>query len=172
MKWSGTCYRAHHPQWAWNPLSGAGAAIRGGRFNPVGTPALYLALTIEGMFLEMGHGFSRVFEPLTVCAYHVDVADLIDLRTDGARAVAGVSYADMACGWEYDLSNGARPASWTVYDRLVRSGGAGVLAPSFANGARPDMHNLVLWTWGPDLPHKVELFDPTGRLPKNDLSWL
>jgi RES domain-containing protein len=30
---------------------------------------------------------------------------------------------------------------------------------------------VVLWTWGPDLPHNVNVFDPTGRLPKNQLSW-
>jgi RES domain-containing protein len=29
----------------------------------------------------------------------------------------------------------------------------------------------VLWDWGPDLPHKVTVFDPSGRLPKDQLSW-
>jgi RES domain-containing protein len=41
----------------------------------------------------------------------------------------------------------------------------------FATGARPDMANLVLWRWGPDLPHKVEVHDPGGRLPKDQFSW-
>jgi RES domain-containing protein len=35
----------------------------------------------------------------------------------------------------------------------------------------PDDRNLVLWRWGPDLPHKVTVYDPTGKLPKNQLSW-
>jgi len=33
-------------------LSGDGAAVRGGRFNARGTPALYLALTIVGAVRE------------------------------------------------------------------------------------------------------------------------
>ena len=43
--------------------------------------------------------------------------------------------------------------------------------PSFANGATADDQNLVLWRWGPDLPHQVMVYDPTGKLPKNQLSW-
>ena len=46
-----------------------------------------------------------------------------------------------------------------------------MLAPSFANGADPHDHNLILWRWGPDLPHRVDVHDPSGRLPKNQLSW-
>jgi RES domain-containing protein len=165
------CYRAHDPQWAWTPLSGEGAAAKGGRFNPVGTPALYLALTIEGMFLEMGHGFARRFEPLTICSYDVDVDDLIDLRTEADRAAVAIGMADMSCAWAYDLTAGRRPASWTIADRLIAAGAAGILTPSFATGARIDMTNLVLWRWGADLPYRVEVHDPSGRLPKNQLSW-
>jgi len=32
----------------------------------MGVPALYLALTIEGMLVEMGHDFGHRFDPLTV----------------------------------------------------------------------------------------------------------
>ena len=66
---------------------------------------------------------------------------------------------------------GRQPASWRVVRRLLGSGGAGLLVPSFANGATSDDQNLVLWRWGPDLPHKVTVYDPTGKLPKNQLSW-
>jgi len=41
----------------------------------------------------------------------------------------------------------------------------------FAHGATADDQNLVLWRWGPDPPHKVMVYDPTGKLPKNQLSW-
>lgn len=171
MKWQGTCYRAHDPKWAWAPISGAGAAEKGGRFNPVGTPALYLALTVEGMLVEMGHGFGHRFDPLTICTYHVDVDDIIDLRTDSERAAQAIDFTSMACAWAYDLATGKPPASWEIAKSLIAKGAAGILSPSFATGARPDMANLILWRWGSELPHKVKVHDPSGRLPKDQSSW-
>ncbi|MDB5547930.1 MAG: hypothetical protein JWP21_1377 [Tardiphaga sp.] len=166
MKWRGIGYRAHDPAWAWQPLSGAGAAAKGGRFNPVGTPALYLALTIEGMFLETSHGFGHRFDPLTVCSYDVDVDDLIDLRTESACESASVKSSDLACGWAMDMAAGIKPASWSIAERLIAAGAAGILVPSFARGARQDMINLVLWRWSPTRPHRVTVHDPSGRLAK------
>jgi RES domain-containing protein len=171
LRWQGTCFRAHDPRWAFAPLSGDGAAAKGGRFNPAGTPALYLALTLGGMLLEMGHGFGHRFDPLTLCSYSVDVDDLVDLRTDAARAEAAVDLAAMACPWAYDLASGRVPASQALARRLIGQGAAGILTPSFATGARPDMANLVLWRWGGALPHKVEVHDPEGRLPMDQASW-
>jgi RES domain-containing protein len=171
LKWKGTCYRAHDPKWAWTPISGDGAAAKGGRFNPIGTPALYLALSVEGMLVEMGHGFAHRFDPLTICAYSVDVDDIADLRTESGRAAEKIDLAAMACPWAYGLASGRPPASWEIAKRLIAKGAAGILAPSFATGARPDMANLVLWRWGPEPPHMVEVHDPTGRLPKDQSSW-
>lgn len=171
MRWAGTCFRAHDPKWAWAPTSGEGAASKGGRFNPIGTPALYLALTVEGMFLEMGHGLAYRFEPLTVCTYDVDVTDVVDLRTARDHAAERTSGNELACAWAYDLSNGKRPASWRLAERLISGGAAGILVPSFATGARQTMANLVLWKWGPELPHKVVVHDPSNQLPKDQSSW-
>jgi RES domain-containing protein len=171
LRFKGTCYRAHDPKWAWTPHSGDGAAAKGGRFNPVGTPALYLSLTVDGMLIEMGHGFGHRFDPLTVCAYEVDVDDLVDLRTDAARTAAAVDLAAMACPWALQLANGKIPASWALAGTLIAGGASGILTPSFATGARPELVNLVLWRWGPALPHKVEVVDPHGRLPKDQSSW-
>jgi RES domain-containing protein len=158
-----TFYRGHDPQWAFLPASGEGAAIAGSRFNPIGVPTLYLTATIEAVIIEMTHGFAYRMEPLTVVEYDVDVSDIVDLRTDADRRAANVELADMSCAWRLDLANGQEPASWRIANRLRRTA-AGILVPSFANGARADMHNLVLWTWGPDLPHRVTAYDPSGRL--------
>ncbi|CAN5627397.1 RES family NAD+ phosphorylase [soil metagenome] len=144
-------------------MSGDGAKIHGGRFNPRGKPALYLALTVEGMFSEMGYGFVERFEPLTVCAYDVDVEGIVDLRT--------APMVDMAGPWEADIAEGREPASWRLAKRLMAEEHVGILVPSFAHGAQPGMANLVLWKWGPDLPHRVTVHDPSGRLPKDPLSW-
>jgi RES domain-containing protein len=123
------------------------------------------------MLLEMGHGFGHRFDPLTICSYSVDVDELIDLRTEAGRSTEGINLADMACAWAYDLASGRTPASWDVSKALITKGVAGILTPSFATGARPDMVNLVLWRWGPTLPHKVEVHDPSDRLPKDQSSW-
>ncbi|WP_296392215.1 RES domain-containing protein [Reyranella sp.] len=171
MRFVGTCYRAHDPRWAFSPLSGDGAKVHGGRFNPKGMPALYLALTLEGMFIEMGHGLARRFEPLTVCTYDVDVDDIVDLTKDEGRSANRVTLDDLACAWAADVANKREPASWQLARRLIADGSAGLLVPSFAVGARTDMLNLVLWKWGANLPRRVEVHDPSGRLPKDQLSW-
>ena len=144
---------------------------KGGRFNPIGTPGLYLSLMLEGMFLEMGHGFAHRFDPLTICSYEVDMDDVVDLTTDRSRKGAGVDFADMACAWALDLANGREPASWAIARRLIANGAAGILVPSFAVGARSDMRNLVAWQWGTGLPHRIAVHDPDHRLPKNQASW-
>lgn len=143
----------------------------GGRFNTIGTPALYLSLTFEAAVLEASHGFGHRLEPLTLCSYELDVDDILDFRMNAERAAAGVSLPELGCRWELDLAEGREPASWAVAKRLVTAGAAGILVPSFAVGARPDMANLVLWKWGPDLPHRVMVYDPSGRLPRDQLSW-
>ena len=33
------------------------------------------------------------------------------------------------------------------------------------------MANLELWRWGAALPHKVLVYDPTHRLPRNPALW-
>ena len=171
MRFQGTGFRAHDPKWAFSPLSGDGARIKGGRFNPVGIPALYLSLTLEGMFIEMGHGFAHRFDPLTICSYDIDLDGVVDLRTARARKSVGVEYDDMACAWKLDLANGREPPSWGIAKRLIAARAAGILVPSFAVGARRGMHNRVVWQWGDDLPHRVVVHDPGSRLPKDQSSW-
>lgn len=171
MRFQGTCYRAHDPKWAFSPLSGDGAKAKGGRFNAIGVAALYLSLSLDGMIKEMTHGFGRRMDPLTVCEYNVDVDNIVDLRTNADQAAAAVGLDELSCPWADDLASGREPASWKVAKRLIASNTAGILVPSFANGATADNCNLVLWKWGPTLPHRVDVHDPSGKLPKNQLSW-
>jgi RES domain-containing protein len=172
LRFQHICYRALDPQWASEPLSGEGARKKGGRFNPIGQQALYLTFTIEGMFLEASHGFAHRFDPLTVCCYDVDASDVIDLRTNASRKRAGVNWNELDCPWLLDIAEGRQPASWRLALRLIKDGAAGILVPSFARGARRNVHrNLVLWKWGPDLPYQVTVYDPESRLPRNRSSW-
>jgi RES domain-containing protein len=171
LRFRGTCFRAHDPKWAFSPLSGDGASAKGGRFNLLGVRALYLALTLEGLFIELARGLAHRLEPLTICSYEVDVDDVVDLRTDADHKSIGVELADMACAWKLDASDGIEPASWRIARQLIAKGSTGILVPSFARGAGINMHNLVLWKWGPELPYRVNVHDPTGRLPRDQLSW-
>lgn len=171
MRFTGTCYRAHDPRWSFKPTSGEGAAIRGARFNPKSVPALYLALGIMTAVKEANQGFAHRIDPCVLCAYEVDCEDIADLASEAGRAAFGIAFEDMACAWALALSEGERPASWSIHDRLRAKGIAGILVPSFAPGAESEDRNLVLWDWGPDRPHRVAVVDPGGRLPKDQLSW-
>ena len=171
MRYQGTCWRAHDPRWSFKPLSGEGAALRGGRFNPKGRAALYLSLDLMTAIKEANQGFAFKVEPCVLCSYEVDCEDIADLTSEAERAAHGIDAADMACAWFSDLAAGREPPSWGIARRLMADGCAGILVPSFAPGAGDADRNLVLWTWSERLPHRVSVFDPSGRLPKNQLSW-
>jgi len=171
LRFRGECFRAHDPNWSWSPLSGAGAALKGRRFNWPGLETLYLSLHFATVFREVSSGFAHRLTPYVLCSYDVDCEDIADLRTEPVRAERGVALEDLACAWGDALIAGREPESWAVVRRLLATGCAGILVPSFAQGATTDDQNLVLWRWGPALPHKVMVYDPTGKLPKNQLSW-
>lgn len=171
MRFAGRCYRGHDPRWSFTPLSGAGAAKTGGRFNRPGTATLYLAGDIMTAVNECMQGFTQRLQPLTICEYDVDCMPIAYLGDAAGCAALAVNPADLACAWLSDQRAGRTPASWRIAEALRQQGFAGLLVPSFAPGARPDARNLVLWRWGPDLPTRVSLFDPANRLPQDQSSW-
>ena len=171
MRFEGRCFRGHDPAWSFSPASGEGAATTGGRFNRKGEPTLYLALDIMTAVSECTQGFSHRLQPLTMCEYDVDCAEVADLRDEDGRKRHGVELADLACGWLTCLRDRREAPSWMVADKLRNEDFCGILVPSFVPGAPVSHHNLVLWRWGHDLPHKVTVYDPGGRLPKNQTSW-
>jgi RES domain-containing protein len=170
VNFSGFAYRAHDPKWAFDPLSGEGASIHGGRFNPKGAQALYLATTMEGAVLEASHGFAYRFEPLTICTYEIEAIDLADATDGNFLAEVGVAPDDLDSPWFLELSNGERPRSWKIHDRLADNW-AGVYVPSFARNARTEFRNIVLWRWNTGPADRITIFDPNSRLPKNQQSW-
>jgi RES domain-containing protein len=171
LRFKGEAFRAHDPSWSWTPLSGVGAALKGRRFNWPGLEALYLSLSINTVFREVSAGFAHRLTPYVLCSYDVDCEDVADLSDDAGRARHDTALDDLACAWGEALIAGREPASWGVVRRLLADGCAGAVVPSFAHGATADDLNLVLWRWGPNPPHKVTVYDPTGKLPKNQLSW-
>ena len=171
MRFAGTCFRAHDPRWSFSPLSGEGARLRGGRFNPAGVPALYLALSMSAAIKEANQGFAHKIEPCVLCSYEVDCDDIADLRQAADRVRFHVTPDDLSCAWFELSAKGHDPPSWAVARKLMGAGLTGALVPSFVNRAVADDQNLVLWKWDKDLPHRVAVYDPSGKLPKNQLSW-
>ena len=167
----GLAYRAHDPRWSFKPLSGDGAAIHGGRFNPKGTPALYVALDPMTAIKEAAQGFAHKFEPCVLCTYEIDCEDVVDLRGESSGRTAGIDEEEMACPGSLTPRRDASRRPGASRDRLIADGAAGLIAPSFAHrgGCRRRQSRVV--GLGRRAPHKVAVFDPSGRLPKNKLSW-
>ena len=106
-------------------------------------------------------------QPLTLCAYQVDVEPVFDALDGEQRREAEVNESDLVCPtWEADMLAGAIPASQAVADRLIAAGYAGMRVRSFAPGASAGDLNLVLWSWSADRPNRVILIDDEGRLSR------
>ncbi|QAU23280.1 hypothetical protein EO087_04170 [Dyella sp. M7H15-1] len=73
-----TLYRANTPRYAYTPLSGAGAAKAGGRFNRPGIEALYLALELETAVAEYQQMLPHL-PPLMLCSYVAELGPLVDV---------------------------------------------------------------------------------------------
>ena len=172
MKLAGLVYRAHNPKWAFAPDSGEGAAVAGGRFNPVGMPALYTALRFETAWLEAQQAFPFKAQPMTLCAYDVDCEDVLDLTDVNTLTEHGITPEDLACPWKDLSTRGIRPPSWQITERLFAANTAGIIVRSFATGAvAADVVNVVFWDWAPDPPHQVRVIDDDRRLPRDVSSW-
>ena len=143
----------------------------GGRFNRPGRPTLYVSMRFETAWLEAQQAFPFKAQPMTLCSYDVDCEDVVDLTDPATLAALGVDHAVLACPWERLADGRETPPSWSLADRLIAEGRAGIVAPSFAFGASGADVNVIFWRRGPDPPHQVRVIDDAGRLPKNDSSW-
>jgi RES domain-containing protein len=171
VQFKGLAYRAHNPFWSFDPLSGDGAKVHGGRFNPKGIPALYLALSPTLALAEYNQGFPHRPQPVTLCTYEVDCTDIIDLTKHNVRARVKTTLEELSSAWEMILTLKQTPLTWQLAERLIKSGAAGIIVPSYARNAPDNSKNLVLWQWSDTPPHQVLLIDDNNRLPKNQDSW-
>lgn len=170
-RFQGLVYRAHHPAWAFDPESGEGARIHGGRFNRVGQACFYSALSLETAWLEAQQGFAFKAQPLTICTYEADLADILDLTDPAVRDAAATTTIELGCAWE-DLAARRQPVpTWALADRLIAAGCAGIIVQSYASRAAPADRNLVLWKWSRLLPYRLEVIDDDRRLPRDQSSW-
>lgn len=169
LTFDGIVYRAHNPRWSWSPLSGEGAKRFGGRFNPVGTPALYTSLKASTALLEASP-LGRPFQPLTLVSYRVR-ATVFDATEAAALAALGFAEADLAhATWEMDMARGVPPPQHRLAAALIEQGLDGVRVRSFARGATAGDLNIVFWRWD-RTGAEITVIDDEGRLPQDGSSW-
>lgn len=158
----GPLYRALNPLYARMPVSGGGAEIHGGRFNPKGTPALYCALDPVTALREANQVGS--LQPTTLVSYRADVAPVFDTRKVTQLAGYGMSpEAPADPGWRLAMLEGRRVPTQDFAATLIGEGYAGLLVRSFAKGAADTDLNLVLWRWS-SAYGLLEVIDDEGRL--------
>jgi RES domain-containing protein len=165
MHYRGKLYRALNPVYARAPLSGRGAELYGGRFNPRGIPALYTSLSVMTALREANQ--VGTLQPTTLVAYDADIAEVFDSRDGAALAAEGMNAAHLAdASWRDQMQKGGEALTQAFARRLIAKGFCGLLVRSFAPGTDSDTLNLVLWAWGDATPSRLTLIDDENRLSR------
>lgn len=155
-------------RWAYLPLSGAGAASGGGRFNRTGGEALYLSADPETALAEYKQG-SSLPRPPTLAAYELTLADVVDLSTGFDPTLWAAPWALWNCDWRWIARVEHKvPPSWELGDEAIRSGASGLLFPSTH---QPGGTNLVVFGANLTAADRIAVHDPDHMLPKNQRSW-
>ncbi len=163
---TGAVFRGHDPRWSYSPESGEGAKRNGGRFNPVGIPALYTSMTQAGAWVEAQQSFRHKAQPLTICQYDVNCEKVLDLTDEDVLLACGIKPSQLGGEWIQPSKAGFIPKSWQLSNELRRYGVAAIIVPSYANEASVDMRNIVFFDWSNMPPNKVSVIDDENRLPK------
>jgi RES domain-containing protein len=158
-------WRMLAPRWAFDPLSGAGAARAGGRWNAPGQATLYLSDSHATAIAEYQQDLPR---PGTLTAYDVDAQDILDFTDLAVRQAVGVDEPFLRQPWKHmrDVMH-QRPSCWDFVATVATGGWSGLHVPSVqAPGT-----NLVLWRWNEVGAPVVQHIDPLGDLPRDQASW-
>lgn len=161
-------YRAHTPEWASRPMSGAGAARKGGRFNREGIDALYLSMD-EVTALREYQQTSPFLPPCTICSYTVSLQNLVDLR----QLHRGEPWDDLWHSWQEDWRHlkfdlHIEPPSWILGDLVLEAGYTGIIFPSLTNRGGV---NVVVFNEQIKGSNTIDVNDPDGKLPHDQASW-
>ena len=160
----GPLYRALNPVYARMPLSGRGAELHGGRFNPKGTPALYAALDPVTALREASQVGS--LQPTILVSYRAELAPIFDTRETAQLAAYGMTSEALANpSWRLAMLEGQRVQTQDFARALIAEGYAGLLVRSFAKGSVDTDLNLVLWRWA-EAGCSLEVVDDEGRLDR------
>ena len=159
-------WRACVPQWAHAPLSGAGAARNGGRWNAIGQPCFYAAREISTAWAEYNQGL--VQHPATIVRLVLSDARLADLTDEDVCSRLKVDPTIHLTEWRAALDEGRVPKTHQIARRLIARGYDGIVYPSFMSRGGSC---VGLWRWNSDGAPRLRAIDPQRRLPKGPASW-
>ena len=163
MPFHGKLYRALNPVFAREPLSGRGAALYGGRFNPKGMPALYTSLSIMTALKEANQVGS--LQPTTLVCYEAAFGSVADSRDPELLSAHGMDADGLADPtWRDRMRLDGEAPTQAFTRRLITAGYDAMLVRSFARGTTLTDLNLVLWRWGEEDGARLTLIDDEGRL--------
>ena len=160
-------WRAYTPQWAHDPLSGAGAAKFGGRWNPVGQTCFYAARELSTAWAEYNQNF--VQHPATIARLVLTDARLADLTDLALCARLEINRAIHLTEWRAALDAGQIPETHQIAQQLLADHYDGLVYPSFMSRGGTC---VALWRWNTAGAPRLRAIDPQGRLPKGPASWL
>jgi RES domain-containing protein len=158
---SGRFWRMLTVNWQRQPLSGAGAALVGGRWNRPNQPALYLATDHSTAIAEFHQSLVR---PGTLVGYDIRSSAILDLTAAETFNQLSIDSDIVSCEWRRIWKiDKMDPPTWPLVDQLCRNGAEGALFPSQQQSGGV---NLVLWRWGrlPDNGAVVHPVDPDAEL--------
>lgn len=162
-------YRYLTPKWAYVPLSGAGAAAEGGRFNRAGIEALYLSRTPQTALEEYRQDSSLV-PPATLASYIATLTSIVDFSGGFEPDSWSSHWIDWNCSWRKIVRiDKVVPPTWSLADIVISEGHKGILFPSLRH---PGGTNLVVFGSNLADTDRLDVHDPDGRLPKNQSSWV
>ncbi len=163
LTYSGKLYRALNPVYARDPMSGRGAELYGGRFNPKGVPALYSSTSVQTALREANQVGD--LQPTTLVCYRAKSEMIFDTGDAAAVSAAGLDEAGLADPtWRDQMKTKGEARTQRFARALIAAGYNGLLVRSFAKGAGSGDMNLVLWKWGSTAPSHLELIDDEDRL--------
>lgn len=165
MRYRGKLYRALNPVYAREPLSGRGAELYGGRFNPKGVPALYSSLSVMTALREANQVGS--LQPTTLVSYDAEIDAVFDSRDETALRAEGMDASALAdAAWRDQMKASGESRTQAFARQLIAGGYHALLVRSFAPGSTAGDLNLVLWTWGARAPSRLLLIDDENRLSR------
>ncbi|MCI5040383.1 MAG: RES family NAD+ phosphorylase [Donghicola eburneus] len=145
-RYEGPLYRALNPVYARDPLSGRGAGLYGGRFNPKGCDTLYTALDPATALREANQVGD--LQPTTLVQYRADLGPVFDTRETAALHAYGMTDDALADrGWRSAMLDGRAVPTQDFARALMADGFVALLVRSYAPGATEANLNLVLWKW-------------------------